>query len=58
MHISKYFLISTYEENANIIGLVLSQCMHGEDVGERSSCHKIRDFTVRIAGNILQGAIA
>ena len=58
VHIAQYLLIGTHEEHAQIIRFVFLQRMYGQTVRDVTVGNKVGNFAIRVARNVLYGAIA
>ena len=58
VHVAKNLLIGSYKEYAQIVRLVLLQCMNGQRVGVVTIGNEVRYLSVGVAGNVLQGGVA
>ena len=57
VHITKNLLVRTYQEDAQIVLLILLQRMHWQRMRVMAVGSKIGYLSVRVAGNILNGGI-
>ena len=58
MHVTQNLLIGTYKEHAEIIGLVLLECMNGQRMSVMEIGGEVSNLTITVAGDVLNGGIA
>ena len=58
MHVTQNLLIGTNKEHAEIIGLVLLECMNGQRVGIMTIRGEVGNLAIAVAGDVLNGGIA
>ena len=53
VHVAQYFLVGSYEEDTEVIRLVVLECVQRKYITNMAIGHKVGYFSIAVAGDVL-----